>query len=299
MPSEPTISTLDGSLSWNYPRRGNLFSLALLSSLVVIMYAPVLWPLARQWWNDPNYGHALLVPLFVAYILWRDRARWQTVPSRPNDYGLLIMLLALALLVLGMLAAELFTARVSLIVLISGIIVFLAGGPTLRSVAFPIGYLIFMIPLPALVYYQLTFPMQLWASRLGTHGLVILGVHTLRHGNLLMLPNVTLEVVEACSGVRSLLSLLAAVVAYGYWMERSIWKRCLLVALTIPIVILSNGLRLVATGVLSFDYGSGVDSGALHTLLGLAFFGLAFLSIVLIHQLLRHITNQWDSTLVY
>jgi exosortase len=154
------------------------------------------------------------------------------------------------------------------------------------------GYLFFMIPLPALVYYQLTFPMQLLASRLGAHGLVILGVNTAREGNLLILPNATLEVVEACSGVRSLLSLLAAVVAYGYLAENSSWKRWLLVILTIPIVILSNGLRLVATGGLSFVYGPEVDSGSVHTVLGLVFFVLAFLSIILIHSLLRRLTSQ-------
>lgn len=271
---------------------GTFFAAFLLSGLVVIMYAPVLSSMARQWWDDPNYGHGLLVPVFVAYILWRERTRWRTVSVRASNYGLPIMLLALGLLILGMLGAELFTARVSLLILISGIIVFLAGWQVLRSIAFPIGYLFFMIPLPALVYYQLTFPLQLWASRLGAHGLVILGVHTVREGNLLILPNATLEVVEACSGVRSLLSLLAAVVAYGYLAEHRMWKRCLLVVLAIPIVILSNGLRLVATGVLSFVFGPEVDSGPVHAVLGLAFFVLAFLSILLSHSLLRHLTNQ-------
>lgn len=271
---------------------GTFFAAFLLSGLVVIMYAPVLSSMARQWWDDPNYGHGLLVPVFVAYILWRERTRWRAVSVRPSDYGLPIMLLALGLLVLGMLGAELFTARVSLLILISGIIVFLAGWRVLRSIAFPIGYLFFMIPLPTLVYYQLTFPLQLWASRLGAHGLVILGVHTVREGNLLILSNATLEVVEACSGVRSLLSLLAAVLAYGYLAEQRTWKSCLLVVLAIPIVILSNGLRLVATGVLSFVFGPEVDSGPVHAVLGLAFFVLAFLSILLSHSLLRHLTNQ-------
>jgi len=294
---QTTVSVSDTRLSWSDPRKGQLFSLAVLTSLVVVMYAPVLSPMARQWWSDPNYGHALLVPVFVAYVLWRERARWQAVPTLASDSGFLIMLLAVGLLLLGMLSAELFTARVSLIILISGMVVFLAGWRMVRSIAFPLGYLMFMIPLPALVYYQLTFPLQLWASRLGAYGLVMLGVHTLRHGNLLILPNATLEVVEACSGVRSLLSLLAAVVAYGYLTEQSMWKRCLLVALTIPVVILSNGLRLVAAGVLSFVYGPGVDSGPAHALLGLAFFGLAFLSILLIHRALRYIPNRWNSTL--
>src|SRR5258708_3375707 len=114
------------------------------------MYAPVLRSMARQWLDDPNYGPGLLVPVFVAYILWRERTRWRTVPIRASDYGLPIMLLALGLLILGMLGADLFTARISLLIMISGIIVFLAGWRVLRSIAFPIAYLFFMIPLPAL-----------------------------------------------------------------------------------------------------------------------------------------------------
>jgi exosortase len=292
MSSEHIANAIDEGISSSDSKLGTFFTAFLLSGLVLIMYAPVLRSMAQQWWDDPNYGHALFVPVFVTYILWRERARWLTAPVRASDYGLPIMLSALGLLLLGMLSAELFTARVSLIVLISGIIVFLAGWQVLRSIAFPIGYLFFMIPLPALIYYQLTFPMQLWASRLGAYGLVMLGVDTVRQGNLLILPNATLEVVEACSGVRSLLSLLAAVIAYGYLAEHSMWKRFLLVFLAVPIVIVSNGVRLVATGVLSFVFGPEVDSGLLHTALGLAIFVVAFLSILLIHGLLRHFTNR-------
>jgi len=292
VPSELTVKTLDGCLFSNKARRTILFSAFLLGGLVVILYGPVLRSMARQWWDDPNYGHALLVPIFAGYILWRKRNWWYTMHVRPSDFGLAIMLSAIGLLILGVLGAELFTTRVSLLILISGTIVFLAGWRALRSVAFPIAYLIFMIPLPALVYYQMTFPLQLWASRLGANGLVMLGVHTVREGNLIILPNITLEVVEACSGVRSLLSLLAAVVAYGYLAETSMWKRCLLVALTIPIVILSNGLRLVAMGLLSAVYGLTVDTPPTHTALGLAFFAFAFISIVLIHLLLCNISSR-------
>jgi exosortase len=290
MSSEPNV--LDGSFSSSNSKVGTPFAAFLLSVLVVTLYATVLRSMVLQWWDDPNYTHGLLVPVFAAYILWRERGRWRTVPILASNYGLPIMLSALGLLLLGMLGAELFTVRVSLIILISGIIVFLAGWQMLRSIVFPIGYLFFMIPLPALVYYQLTFPLQLWASRLGAQGLVMLGVHTVREGNLIILPNATLEVVEACSGVRSLLSLLAAVVAYGYLAENSTWKRYLLVVLAIPIVIVSNSLRLVATGVLTFLLGPQVASGSTHTAIGLAFLVLAFLSILLLHSLLRRFTSQ-------
>jgi exosortase len=271
---------------------GTVGSLVLLSGLVLVLYGRVLEDMARQWWSDPNYGHGFLVPMFAAYIMWREHGRRRDVPIQTSNWGLPIMLSAIGLLILGTLGSEHFTARISILVLITGTIVFLAGWQALQSVAFPMAYLVLMIPLPAILYYQLTFPLQLFASRLGASGLVALGVPTIREGNLLILPNCTLEVVEACSGVRSLLSLLAAVVGYVYLAEESMWKRGILIALTVPVVIFSNGFRLVATGVLSFVYGPSVDSGWIHTALGLVFFGLAFLSILLVHRLLRQSTGK-------
>jgi len=261
--------------------------------LVVILYAPVLGSLMRQWWSDPNYGHGFFVPIFAGYVLWTERHRWSAQLFRPNNFGLAIMLFAIGLRILGMLGAELFMARLSLVILISGIVLFLAGRRALRSVAFPIGYLLFMIPLPAIVYYQLTLPLQLWASRLGAAGLVALGIHTVREGNLLILKNCTLNVVEACSGIRSLLSLLAAVVAYGYLSEQSARRRSVLAIASIPIAIATNGLRLVATGVLSYFFGPSVDSGVVHVALGLGFFAFAFGLILLIHKILGlHLVRQ-------
>ena len=295
--SDPTAGS-----SWNQTREQdrftvvsgsrNVYAVMLVSALVLILYGQVFRSMVQQWWNDPNYGHGFFVPVFAAYILWRERCRRREVPIRTSNWGLPVMLSAIGLLILGTLGAEHFTARVSLLILISGIIVFLAGWQVLRSVAFPIGYLVFMVPLPAIIYYELTFPLQMIASRLGANGLIALGVPTIREGNLLILPNCTLEVVEACSGIRSLLSLLAAVVGYVYLAEPSTWKRCVLVAATVPIVIVSNGFRLVATGVLSFFFGPGVDSGLVHTGFGLVFFALAFLSILSVHRLIRHFTGK-------
>jgi exosortase len=286
------------NLSGETSQTGTWFAALSLSTLMVLLYAPVLGSLARQWWGDPNYGHGFFVPLFAAYVLWSERDRRITRPFHPNNFGFAVMLFAIGLRILGMLGAELFMARLSLVILISGIVLFLAGRQVLRSVAFPIGYLLFMIPLPAIVYYQMTLPLQLWASRLGATGLVVLGIHTVREGNLLFLPNCTLNVVEACSGIRSLLSLLAAAVAYGYLAEQSAWKRIVLAIASMPIAIATNGLRLVATGVLSYFFGPSVDSGVVHVALGLCFFALAFVSILLIHRILGLRPRQQNSVRV-
>jgi exosortase len=262
------------------------FAALSVSVLVLILYAPVLGSLVRQWWGDPNYGHGFFVPVFAGFVLWSERSRSRAQRFRPDNFGLAIIVFAIGLRILGMLGAELFMARLSLVILISGIVLFFAGRQVLRSIAFPIGYLLFMIPLPAIVYYQLTLPLQLWASGLGATGLVALGIHTVRAGNLLYLPNCTLNVVEACSGIRSLLSLLAVAVAYGYLAEQRNWKRGVLAIASIPVAIATNGLRLVATGVLSYFFGPNVDSGGVHVALGLGFFVLAFALILLLHKLL-------------
>ena len=303
VPAASMTASTTASVDWEHshgasisPARdvtGVKYGLILLAALVLILYGKVLLSMAQQWSSDPNYGHGFLVPIFAAYILWRERNAIRKVSAQANNWGLAIMLAAIGLLVLGTLGSEHFTERISFLILISGIVVFLVGWKALRSVAFPMGYLIFMIPLPAIIYYELTFPLQLLASRLGADGLVALGVPTVREGNLLILPNCTLEVVEACSGVRSLLSLIAVVVGYVYLVEPSTWKRYILIAATVPIVIFSNGFRLVTTGVLSFFFGPEVDSGWPHIGLGLAFFGVAFLLILLVHLFLRQFKNRF------
>jgi exosortase len=255
---------------------GRYIAALAMAGFLLFLYAPTLLGLIQQWWTDPDYGYCFLVPVLSVWILWQGRKRWRTACQRPSFLGLVIILFAMGLLIAGTLGAERFTARISLLILLCGIIVFVAGRGVLRSVAFPLAYLVFMIPLPAIVFYQLTVPLQLLASRLGAHGLTVLGVRTLREGNLLILPNCTLEVLESCSGIRSLLCLLATVTAYGHFAQAALWKRCVLIILVFPIAILCNGLRLVATGLLCHAAGPQADSGVFHLALGVGFFLLAF-----------------------
>ena len=195
---------------------------------------PILRHLVAQWWSDPDYGHGFFVPLFSGYVLWRLRERWMKSEIKPSNFGLLVMLGAIGLLFVGSLGAELFTSRFSLLVLLAGMILFLAGWKFLRAVSFPLAFLIFMIPLPAIIYNQITFPLQLLASRFATFWLELVHVPVLRDGNVLVLSNYSLEVVEACSGIRSLMTLISLAVIYGYFAEPRRWVRYLLVILMVP-----------------------------------------------------------------
>ena len=255
--------------------------------LSLLLYWAVLKALAEDWWSDPDYGHGVFVPLFSAYILWHDRQRWLKTAIRPNNFGLLIMLAAISLLLFGDLGAELFTARFSFLVILAGMIVFLAGWKMLRSVLFPFAFLVFMIPIPEIVYNQITFPLQLLASRLATFCLEVLQIPVLRDGNILVTSNYSLAVVEACSGIRSLMSLLALAAAYGYLAEPSRRVRLVLAFLIDSYCSITNAIRITVAGVMAHRFGPSAAEGFLHEFSGWIIFLSAILLMFLCHRMFR------------
>ena len=263
-----------------------------LVALLLLLYDTVLGLLASQWWTDPDYGHGFFVPLFSSYVLWHERRRWMKTEIRPSNLGFPLMLGAIGLLLVGSLGAELFLSRVSLLVLLAGMILFLTGWKMLRAVSFPLAFLIFAIPIPVILYNQITFPLQLIASRFATFWLEAVRVPVLRDGNVLILSNYSLEVVEACSGIRSLMSLIALAVAYGYFAEPRRWVRYLLVLLMIPSAIVSNAIRIMGAGVLAHQFGPGAAEGFLHTFSGWVIFLIALTLMFVCHWILRQVGNR-------
>lgn len=261
---------------------------AILLSLVVLLYGSVLKSMILQWWNDPDYGHGFFVPLFSGFIVWQQRERWLTSRSEPGDFGFVVMLGAVGLLVVGSLGAELFISRFSLLALLAGMIVFLLGWNVLRALSYPLGFLILMIPIPVIIYNQITFPLQLLASHLASSFLELVGVPVLRDGNILMLSNYSLEVVEACSGIRSLMSLTALAIAYGYLTEPRRWVRYVLVVSMVPIAIATNAIRITGAGVLAHRYGPTAAEGFLHGFSGWVIFLAALLLMFVGHRILQH-----------
>ena len=262
---------------------------AILVGLILMLYASVIKDLVLQWWNDADYGHGFFVPLFSGYVLWRERQRWTKTEINPSNCGFLVMLGAIALLLLGSLGAEFFTSRFSLLVLLAGMVLFLAGWKMLRAVSFPLGYLMWMIPIPVIIYNQITFPMQLIASRLATAWLELAQVPVLRDGNILIMSNYSLEVVEACSGIRSLMTLMALAVAYGYLVSPRRWVRYVLAALMVPIAILTNAVRIMGAAILARHFGPAAAEGFLHEFSGWAIFLVALLLMFVSHWILRRI----------
>jgi exosortase len=287
--SKPLIAGADSIIGRSWASRSWFIWPTILSGLVFLLYAPVLKNLVLQWWSDPDYSHGFFVPLFSGYILWRQRERWMKVEIKPSNFGLLVMLGAVGLLLVGSLGAELFTTRFSLLVLLVGMILFLAGRKFLRAVCFPLCFLVFMIPLPTIVYNQITFPLQLIASRFATFWLELVHVPVLRDGNILVLSNYSLEVVEACSGIRSLMTLISLAIIYGYLLEPRLWVRILLVVLMVPSAIVSNAIRIMGAGMMAHRFGPAAAEGFLHEFSGWVIFLVALLLLFAFHWILRRI----------
>lgn len=261
--------------------------IGLPAACLLILYGPILRALVLDWWRDPNYGHGFLVPVFAGLVLWKERSRLAQIELKPSNLGLLVMLGAVGFLLIGSLGAELFTSRFSMLILIAGIVLFLAGWRMLRAVSFSLGFLVLMIPIPVIIFNQIAFPLQLLASRFATFWLQLASVPVLREGNVINLPNYQLEVVDACSGIRSLMTLITLAIAYGYLVEPRRWARYLLVLLMIPIAIVSNAIRIMGTGILTYHFGPAAAEGFFHEFSGWVIFVAAMALMFACHWLLR------------
>ena len=289
MTSKALVASLERVIGRSRAERYWFVWPVILSALLLLLYASVLKHLVIQWWSDPDYGHGFLVPLFSGYVLWRQRERWIHCEIKPRNFGLFVMLAAIGLLLLGSLGAELFTSRFSLLILLAGIVLFLVGWKFLRAVFFPLSFLIFMIPLPTIIYNQITFPLQLVASRFAAFWLELVHVPVLRDGNVLVLSNYSLEVVEACSGIRSLITLISLAVIYVYFLEPRRWMQILLVVTMIPIAIVSNALRIMGAGIMAHRFGAGAAEGFLHEFSGWAIFVISLLLLFALHWIFRRV----------
>jgi exosortase len=230
-------------------------------------------------------GHGFFVPLIAGYIAWQKRDRIAHLLPAPNWWGLAIMLWAGFQLYIATLGAELFLARTSLVLSIIGAVLLLGGAEYLRIFSFPVLLLFFMVPIPAIIYNQLTFPLQLLASRAAESTIDFLQIPVIRQGNVLILPQQTLNVVEACSGIRSLLTLTFLSLVYGYFFEKRNWVRVVLFCSTIPIAIVANAGRVAFTGVIS-QFNPELAEGWFHEAQGWVIFMIALTILVAFHQLI-------------
>ena len=263
------------------------FVVLVILGLLAGLYGGILRDLAWQWWDDPNYTHGFLVPLFCGFLVWQRRKQLAALPPRGSWIGLPVVLAGVGALLLGDLAAENFLMRSSLILVLAGLVLFHLGRDSFRLLAFPLLFLFFMIPLPATLFYAIAFPLQSLAARNAAWTLDRLGVPVLLDGNVIHLTRLSLGVAEACSGIRSLISLFSVAVAWAALTIPGLWGTAVFVAAVIPITILANAGRVVATGLIAQWFGIEYAQGFFHTFSGWLVFVFAFLCLLGIHRVIR------------
>ena len=258
------------------------------AALIVLCYYPIIVRLVSQWSNDDDMGHGFFVPVIAGWIAWQKLSQVEDVPAVPDWRGLILLVWGAIQQYIGTLGVELFLSRTAIVITIVGAVWFLGGIRYLKIFAFPLFLLIFMIPIPAIIYSRITFPLQLFASQVAEVSLNLIGIPVGREGNVLELSTMKLNVVEACSGIRSLLSLTFLSLVYGYFFESRSVVRLLLFCSTIPIAILANAGRVTITGILA-QYKPELADGLAHEAEGWIIFMIALLMMVGVHQLLTRL----------
>jgi exosortase D (VPLPA-CTERM-specific) len=269
---------------------------------LAFLYAAVLAKLGRDWWSDENYSHGLLVPFVIGYIIWIE---WESIKNAPKNASFRLgggmILLALAMLLAGTLGAELFVQRVSLVVMLAGIVIYFFGAKLLKLLTVPFLLLIFAIPIPQIIFNKIAMPLQFLASQIAIEGIRLFGVPSVRKGNVIeILPRgsmqaVFLEVVEACSGIRSLMTLVTLALVLWYFTRekgRFDWVRAVILMLSaVPIAIITNAGRVTSTGILTYYYGKQATDGFTHELSGWLVYLVALLLLVLVNFVIKKLQS--------
>lgn len=263
----------------------NWIALAWFGLLIVVLFAPVIRDMFKEYARDESMGHGFFVPIVAGYMVWQRKAVLERTPLRPHWSGWVLCLLGFLCLMLGTFGAEFALMRGGLLLTVYGVVLATCGLPVFSLLAFPLILLLFMIRIPQFIYGQITFPLQILASQFAEFTLSLIGIPVLRDGNVLELASQKLNVVEACSGIRSLLSLTFLSLVYGYFFETKRWIRVVLFFATIPIAIFANGLRVTITGILS-EVKPEYAEGVFHTMEGWIIFMVALVTLLVLHRVL-------------
>lgn len=261
--------------------------LLILGGSFLVLYFPVLRGLIQDWRTNENFSHGFLIPLISAAMIYSRRSALRETRTRlPFNPGLLIVAAGLFQYFVGVVASEYFLQRSSMIVLSFGLTLFLFGRELTQVIAWPIAYLLLMIPLPAVVWNSFAFPMQLFSSMVAENIILFLGIPIFREGNILHLAETSLEVVDACSGLRSLTTMLAMSCGLAFFAGTSRLRRAMIVLAAIPIALMVNIVRLTGTAVLANRFGAVMAQGFLHDFSGWLVFVAGLVLLLAVTEIL-------------
>jgi exosortase len=259
---------------------------SIVGGLTVLAYAPVLSKLVNAWWRVPDYSHGFLVPVFAAYLIWAKKDLLRATELHPTWLGVAVIAFALGLLILGEFGAEFFVARLSFVIMLAGLILTFGGWELLKKLRFVLLVLLLAVPVPTIVFNEIALPLQLLASKSASVLLHLFSVPAVRLGNVIELPQIELEVAEACSGIRSLVSLFTFAVFYGYFLEKTFSRRLILALVSIPIAIAANVVRIFGTGVCVQYWDADKAMGFFHEFSGWVMFLVSLACLSIVHYVL-------------
>jgi len=282
----PSYKTIDRTKKFRV-----IMFLFLLIPLIFLYYS-VLYKMALDWWLDENYSHGFLIPVISGYIVFRNRKELFKSIENPSWWGPGLVILGIFSLIVGLLGAELFTTRLSFLITLSGVILSSFGKDFFKKVSFAVFIGIFMIPLPYMIYNSITFPLKIFATRISSFIISLFQIPVFQEGNIIHLPNLDLQVVEACSGIRSIISLIAIGTIFAYFFQTNLFKRAFLVLISVVIAILTNVFRITITGILSYIIGPEIAKGFYHLFSGWALFFMGVLLLIGMNKILTLYTKE-------
>jgi exosortase len=284
-PSGPRTTSNHRELTHSHPLAASL-PLFVIAALLVAVYYHVATKLLYDWYTIPDYSHGFLVPLFSLFLMWDKRKVLAETPVQQTWSGVPLIVFSLVLLILGVYGVDLFTSRVSFVFLLGGLIWTFYGYQMLRELLFPLLVLLLAIPFPEIIFNKITFPLQLLASRVAAAILPLFGVPVLQEGNVIQLPIMKLEVAQACSGIRSLMSLFTLAIFYGYFIERTVARRVILALAAIPIAVAANAARIVGTGLCVQYWDPTKAEGFFHEFSGWVMFVVSLACLYVVHRII-------------
>ena len=248
-----------------------------------LLYHHAMATLLSDWSTNPNFSHGFLIPFICGYMIWYKKNEIALVEPTPSNWGLIILFFGMFLHLAGHVGAEQFLMRFSMVITLSGIVIYCWGGEVFKQVFIPLAYLVIMIPIPSILWNKIAFPLQLIAAKFSSEMIYFIGIPVFREGNILHLTNTSLEVVDACSGLRSLTSLLALTGVFAFLAPLSGFKKWILFLSAIPIAVLVNVIRLTITAAMAAWISPDTANGFLHDMSGLIIFGFALVLVYLVY----------------
>jgi exosortase len=263
-------------------KKQTLFQIFILTAVFFFVYQKAIFKLISDWSTDPNFSHGFLIPFVALYMIWYKKNELAEISLKPSLTGIIVIVCGMLIHMAGNLGSELFLMRFSMIITLSGMIIYFCGFEIFKKLLVPIAYLIMMIPIPSILWNQVAFPLQLFSAQISAQAINLLNIPVFREGNILHLANTSLEVVDACSGIRSLTSLLALTGAFAFLAPLSTFKKWILFFSAVPIAVAVNVIRLTITGAMAAWIGPETAHGFLHDMSGLIIFGAALILVYLV-----------------